>query len=152
MHVRIWAAALQSQCYCVVYSSPPLFQFPVSALHRCEYRLVPSYSLSALHWHLPPSSCLSLLAQVSQSSSNLCYHLLLWTQHLHSQFIFCLIIDSRSCSNIFHLQFMFDATWILWLRDLMMIDFILFKKATLYQKIPLKLLNESKEICIAKWF
>lgn len=50
-----WAAALQSQCCCLVHSPSPLFQVPVFwGFHSCEYRLVPSYSLSALHWHLPP--------------------------------------------------------------------------------------------------
>ena len=67
-------------------------------------------------------------------------------------FIFCLIVEASSCANIFHLQFMFGAKRISWSRGLMLICIFLFKKTSLCLEIPLKCLNESKEICVRSVF
>lgn len=55
-HIRKSSEQLPCRASATVLFIPLLLsQSPVvSALHCCEYKLFPSYSLSALHWHLPP--------------------------------------------------------------------------------------------------
>lgn len=116
---------------------------------------VPFIFLAALRWHLPPPflpippiTCFSKQQQLVLSPSSLDSALTFPVQ----LFIFCLTVEASSCSNIFHLQFMFGAKRISWSRGLMMIYIFLFKETSLCLEIPLKCLSESNEICMRSVF